>query len=183
MSIPEDNYFVSLRTRTSKEGDAQVGLTYGAYVIVFGAMVMAGAISSESPTMLNLRFADYLVVIDGEIKHLCRSEFDNLVGDKSTPTLTSVTLEDFSDLFVKMGIRAPSAADARYERYLELIRKMNEGHTSAGDVGRALREWQRTGAELHKEAASILDEIQFTFDLDGGSIDGEQDGQDAKATV
>lgn len=176
--LPSDDYFIQLRTKIRNSGEAQAGISYGMYVILFGAMIQSGAITSETPTMLAYRFADYLVVSDGELSHMSFGEFHNAFGGEGAPSMTHVKPSAFSSMFADMGL-APTVEvsvpvkDEGYERYLELVRKIHEGQKTASDIGRALSTWKKVGKQLNSEIQEVIDDIQGSFELVGGSVDDE----------
>lgn len=176
-ALPEDDYYFMIRTPVRKEGDASVGVSYGAYLVYFGVAILNGATSLDTPSMVAYKFSDYLVVTDGDLQHMSLGEFEALKSSGSAPKLRCVNISDFSDLFERMGVKpsTKTKADVSYERYQALVKKMQDGKSAAGDIGRALREWQKAGQVLHEEASSILCEIQFSMELDGGSINGDSD--------
>lgn len=169
--LPSDNYYIPLRTK-AKSGDASMGVTYGMYLILYGAIIHTGVYPGEQPSMTALRFADCLVVTNEELRHASYGELEIKL---SQDALTKVSLSDFSSIFYDLGVEKMTQSDVNYARYQHLIYRLNQGHQTAGEVGRALRGWQQSSMSLRKEAEYIISQLQNTLDLEGGSMNGDED--------
>lgn len=174
------NYYVQIRTPARKEGDAQVGITYGLYLALFGAIVTSGAMCSGNPTFDAYNFADYIIVRNGDIRHASRSCVDKAIMELGREGFPQVTISDLIPVFSSMGIVqqpnegvAATLSDVSYERYQNLIKRLHEGSASAGEAAKALRAWQSAGKATHEEATAIINEIQFGFDLEGGKMNDD----------
>ena len=174
-----DNCYLQLKTRLRKAGDAQVGIGLAFYYKCFGELIQRGAMPKENPSELMLKFADYLVVVDGELRHASFGEMEMIGIDNLTP----VSASDLLDVPYEKPIDNGEVNDyaEAYTQYQEVMKKIRDGSASASEAARALSYWKNCHSKLNAKAEALIAEVQMDFELEGGMISDDADGSNDDA--